>query len=347
MWGRHKLECRRQPSNSVTATNANVSQGNGSDGDKMRLEVLSGSGEWRDAGPINVLNDVSKLDIACNPSPPNVHKEAEQTQHLIKVLPSSVRSYLKNNNYRYRNSQDGIDTNMMIFLHGAGDTHEPFDKLAKKMQLAQTATLAITARNIALPLDLGYTWFEEMDGIGNPLVDEDERRLSSLSRAVDWLENLLCLLIRPGARNGANDNNAMMWIPERIFLLGFSAGACLAMELCQKWRAYGRLALGGAICIAGGIKTKFEQRKTQIAMVDNTTNEATHVLIVSGSNDKTFSQQAAAKSKQLYDSPSKVQLHVERGKGHSMIGSRSEMTIVMEFLSKRMVRRMISMENMT
>ena len=314
---------------------------------EVRLEVQTGSGQWRDAGPINLIDDLSNLNIACNPGTSNTNTAAKQPLQLNKDLPSSIIHYLRNNKYQYRNSPDGIDTNLLILFHGAGDTHEPYDKLAKQMQLPQTATLAVSARNVALPLDLGYTWFEEMDNVGNSLADDDTRRLTSLSRAVDWLEHLLCLLIGLDPNTGTDVDSSMLWIPERIFLLGFSAGACLAMEVCRSWRAQGRLALGGAICVAGGIKTRSSLGDSASKRKAN--NEATEILVVTGSNDETYSPQSATKSKQLYDSSSTstVLIHIERGKGHSMIGSRSEMTAVMEFLAKRMVRRMTSMETMT
>lgn len=350
-WKTHKTSCGQAKTNTAlfshnASFSANTTTHDSND-DRVRLEVQSGSGEWCDAGSINLIDDVGSLNILDNSNTSNVRAEIQHPQRRTKNLSTSVQQYLQINKYKYRHSSDGIDNNLLIMLHGAGDTHEPYDKLAIQVALPQTATLAVSSRNVALPLDLGYTWFEEMDGIGNPLANSDERRLSSLLRAVDWLEHLLSKLI--GSEQDKNNNDeTMTWIPERIFLLGFSAGACLAMELCRAWRADGRLALGGAICVAGGIKSQSLSRTINTAEpVSAISNQATDVLIIAGSNDETFSPQSASKAKELYVPSSKVQVHVERGKSHSMIGSRSEMTIVMEFLSKRMVKQMTSMENIT
>ncbi|KAL7515733.1 hypothetical protein ACHAXN_012890 [Cyclotella atomus] len=356
-WTTHKTSCRRQATASTSTSSASSSPNtcnsvnttvHASNDDVVRLEVQSGSGEWCDAGPINMINDVGSLNLSANSNTSNSSSETKQPQRRTKDLSTSAQKYLQNTKYKYRHSSDGIDTNLLILLHGAGDTHEPYDKLAIQMALPQTATLAISARNVALPLNLGYAWFEEMDGIGNPLASSDERRLGSLSRAVGWLEHLLCLLTGLKDDKNAATDDRMIWVPERVFLLGFSAGACLAMELCRSWRYNGRLALGGVICVAGGIKTQSLARSTNTnESLKATSNEATDVLVIAGSNDETFSPQLASKSRELYVPSSKVQVHVERGKGHSMIGSRSEMTVVMEFLSKRMVKQMTSMENMT
>ena len=148
------------------------------------------------------------------------------------------------------------------------------------------------------------------------------------------------------------------WIPERIFLFGFSAGACLAMEVCRMRmmnHAGRRMPLGGAICIAGGIRTKDEvhQRKCPDSTTTTTRqqqqqqNQATDVLIITGSNDAQYPKEAATLSKQFYHHhPSKVTIHIQSGKSHAMIGSKEEMQVVMEFLSKRLVKRMVSMEGL-
>jgi len=130
-------------------------------------------------------------------------------------------------------------------------------------------------------------------------------------------------------------------------MFGFSAGASLAMEECRLWKLRRNVPLGGAICIGGGIKT--ESLPGCVAPKYNGNDdqyEFTDVLIITGSKDNVYSQKMAVKTTSIYDG-SKVQVHVQQGKGHGMIGSREEMQMVMEFLSKRLVRRMSSMEDMS
>ncbi|KAG8974694.1 hypothetical protein FRB90_009719, partial [Tulasnella sp. 427] len=47
--------------------------------------------------------------------------------------------------FAYFPSDDGTDENLLILLHGLGDTHLPFAKLGKSFKLPQTATLALRA----------------------------------------------------------------------------------------------------------------------------------------------------------------------------------------------------------
>ena len=334
-WRVHKTSCHRRRKLKTTPSNSNAPSD-----ESVRLEVKSGD-RWEDAGPINLIDGVANLNISGGSSTSHdVSRVMNQPTCLTKELPSKVQTFLGKNNYRFRHSPDEIDTNLLVLFHGAGDTHEPYDNLAKRMELPQTASLALSARNVALPLGLGYTWFEEMSSMGEPLGNEDQNRLSSLGKAVDWLEQLLNLLI------GLSPNSTGPWIPERIFLFGFSAGACLVMEACRSWNVNGRLPLGGAICVAGGIKSKTLPTSNSTNCVETQSNQATDILLISGKNDGTYSPESAIKSKNMYGSHSKVQLYTQQNKGHSMIGSRDEMQVVMEFLSHRLVKRMASMENM-
>ena len=47
--------------------------------------------------------------------------------------------------FSYTPSDDGVDENLLILLHGLGDAHVPFANLGKQLKLPQTATLALRA----------------------------------------------------------------------------------------------------------------------------------------------------------------------------------------------------------
>ncbi len=359
--GGHKLRCG--PSNSTTISFSNTTT--------VRLEAKRGNEDkWDDVGPINFLTDniaSISLDSANNttqghhtPTFPN-----SVCTDRRKELPHRTRRLLgpqSAHTYNYQHSHDGVDENLLIFFHGAGDTHLPYSALGQKMQLPQTAILSLGAslslnlsseynapvnlssKFVELPFDLGYTWFEEMDYefTGEQLPNDHPRRLKSLKHALDFLELILCSL------TGINDTNheefaseSTTWIPERIFLFGFSAGGSLAMEMCRMWMTAGRSPLGGSICVAGGIQTEMELLGVTKS---NHQSMPTDVLIIAGERDETYPKETALLSKQFYHS-SHVQLHVQKGKGHSMIGSKDEMQLIMEFLSKRLVRRLVSMES--
>ncbi|KAI2499297.1 phospholipasecarboxylesterase [Fragilaria crotonensis] len=119
------------------------------------------------------------------------------------------------------------NTNLLILLHGAGDTHIPFDKLGQTMALPQTATLALSARGAygePLPLQLGYTWFQEMDYTTGAPLPESQRQRSLHEAASKFCQFLHQLIVQE------------QWIiPERVFLLGYGAGGALAMQVCVLW----------------------------------------------------------------------------------------------------------------
>lgn len=165
------------------------------------------------------------------------------------------------------------------------------------------------------------------------------------------------------------------WMAERIFLFGFSAGACLAMECCIKFIMSTRekLVLGGSICVAGGSTphrkfyqqarslncqklekksdtTKEEQRQGEISScLPITKLIGTPILIMAGSKDEKYSPQSAEQAAKIYNemgvtSSSSVQIanvYTKEGKDHGMIQSSEEMRKVMEFFSEKLVRQMV------
>jgi len=282
-------------------------------------------------------------------------------------------------NYLYRHSYDKIDTNLLIFLHGAGDNHIPYHNLAKKMNLPQCASLSLSASCVeegfaTLPFGLGHSWFDEMDyTTGQPLHKHNFKLVSSLKRAVEKLDRVLAELTGTLSTEGS-----AVWIPERIFLFGFSAGACLAMQTCLDRFEKGKLPLGGAICVAGGVNKKAmsslkttdqdrvdketRSKEERSACSDQVTNtiasiEKTPVLTIGGTKDEQYTPDALNEASDFYNSfhvkqkkgqkdltsPS-AKAFIMKGKGHEMMNSEEETKAVMEFCAEHMVRRMIAME---
>ncbi len=245
----------------------------------------------------------------------------------------------RRSNYMFRHSSDKIDTNLLILLHGAGDSHLPYHELTKKMDLPQTATLSINANAmnrgfVTLPFDLGYTWFEEMDyNNGEKLKNNDLRRLSSLENASDKIDRLIDEII-----------SSDQWIAERIFLLGFSAGACVAMNLCYNRSQRGKRALGGAVCIKGGLYGHMNNSKDC-----NKRMEHTPILLMGGECDENYTVGMLNKDAALYKngacrSSDLVRSFIQPGKGHYMVNQKEEIRCIMEFFADKMIRRMIAME---
>jgi len=249
-------------------------------------------------------------------------------------------------NYLYRHSSDKVDTNLLILLHGAGDSHIKYHALAKKMTLPQTASMSLSANAmdnsfVTLPFGLGCTWFAEMDyETGITLQPNDPRRISSLRHATSKLNTLIERLIEEGD-----------WVPERIFLFGFSSGACLAMETCFNRTIERKRPLGGAVCVAGGIRC-FNTFSEEPKDSTRKQKELTPLLIIGGSDDEVFPPSAVKTAEEIYNSQVSceaekgkyIHTYIEDGKGHAMIGGPNEMKTLMKFFAEKMVRRMMAME---
>ena len=349
------------------------------DGIVARLEVRreageGGPGQWSDAGPINLdtataATLVDGVPVAATRTPAtgsgtrstSTPPAAAPITKRKRMLPRRTKLLLSPNakvkgdrkeNFLFHHSSDDVDTNLLILLHGAGDTHRAFREFAKRMDLPQTATLSIHASSCnngftILPFNLGHTWFEEMDYAvtGDALADRDPRRLSSLSSAIDNLIKILQSLY-PQEGDAANEG----WMPERIFLFGYSAGACLVMETCLRLMKQKEMHLGGAICVAGGVKCEIppakEREEVEVISEDTRSFEGpTPILLIVGSNDGNFPPNTAQKASTLYNDTgatkeSAATIFVKDGKGPAMVGSEDEMRFIMEFMAKRLVREM-------
>lgn len=73
-----------------------------------------------------------------------------------KPIPQSSKCKLK---FKYTPSADGVDTNILLLLHGLGDTLQPFHNLGNKLQLPQTAIMAIQAPEPIPFMGESYQWY--------------------------------------------------------------------------------------------------------------------------------------------------------------------------------------------
>lgn len=271
----------------------------------------SGKKSWKSVGSVQVVDSVE----AGIP-------ERKQLPRRVKKLLAPVWEARKQY-YLFRHApNEGPNTNLLVLLHGTGDTHVPFDKLAQQMALPQTATLAISALDfVSLPLGMGYTWIEDMDfSTGEPWPLDHSRRRKSLEAAARKLLKVLEVLIQEA-----------FWIaPERVFFLGYGSGAATAMETCSRWARQGYAPFGGTVCVGGGTLSQDKPSSCK----------QTPMLIMTGEKDDTFPPSVARQVMESYPTVGNgdSKLYVQLGKGQGMIQSREEMEQVMMFLAPKLVR---------
>ncbi|KDQ19368.1 hypothetical protein BOTBODRAFT_27952 [Botryobasidium botryosum FD-172 SS1] len=145
--------------------------------------------------------------------------------------------------FSYAASDDGTDENLLILLHGLGDTHLHFAKLGRQLRLPQTATLALRApeRIPFLYDEEAFQWYESFDALGELLTRPNP------TPALDLLGKVLAYLIRECS-----------WSARQIHLFGFAQGGSVAAELGVRWwREHasdaepGSVALGSVVSVEG------------------------------------------------------------------------------------------------
>jgi len=119
----------------------------------------------------------------------------------------------------YAASDDGTDENLLILLHGLGDTHIPFSKLGRQLKLPQTAILALRApEQVPFLYEESYQWYPSFDDLGETIENPNP------TIALDLLSRTLNHLI-----------NDCTWSPNRIHFFGFAQGGSVATEFGVKW----------------------------------------------------------------------------------------------------------------
>ena len=98
-----------------------------------------------------------------------------------------------------------------------------------------------------MPFDLGYTWYTCLDQSAGDFITptaSETRRTDSLRRTRKSLTELLSSLI-----------DRCGWKSHQLFLLGFSMGAQVALDLAAHWQlnSVERARLGGLVTVSGGL----------------------------------------------------------------------------------------------
>lgn len=257
---------------------------------------------------------------------------------------------------KFFKSADGIESNLLILFHGMGDNESSYVAFAKALQLPQTSILALRAP-YTLPMGLGHTWFRAFEPTGFPIkpIASERRRLATLDYTGELLSNLLTVL-----------QSKCEWSKERIFLLGFSAGAQTALTWALQEASPGRF--GGILCISSSLMEEHAaqaaQRKKQgLTPLEGSLGD-TPVFISHGSEDKRVALKVATARYRLLNEhlldgtgkglrSTKAKTKTKQGqvqfrsyrKGHTMVNSKEEARDLMRFFSKHLYLRSLGLEN--
>ncbi|TFY66811.1 hypothetical protein EVG20_g4269 [Dentipellis fragilis] len=215
--------------------------------------------------------------------------------------------------FSYTPSDDGTDENLLILLHGLGDTHVPFSKLGRSFKLPQTATLALRApEQIPYLYEPAYQWYESFDLLGELLAQPNP------TPALDLLAKVLQHLTADCA-----------WPAHRIHLFGFAQGGSVAAESTLRWwREHSSAPLGSVVSVVGPLvsyPTSAAKCPTPVLVFDRLPPA-----------EGALPRDAMVAFKKGFETVTEV-----RKSGKGMPRSRDEWEPIMRFWSERLGRRQV------
>ncbi|KAG8967501.1 hypothetical protein FRC03_009878 [Tulasnella sp. 419] len=154
----------------------------------------------------------------------------------------------------YNASDDGTDENLVILLHGLGDTHGPFGKLGKSLKLPQTATLALQApQQIPYLYEDAFQWYPSFDELGEFIKDPNPSvGVEAVLGAIEYMIS------------------ECTWPANRIHLFGFAQGGSVALEVGLRWWRKNGTGLKSIVSVGGGLvsyPTMKEKADTRVLLM--------------------------------------------------------------------------------
>lgn len=204
--------------------------------------------------------------------------------------------------------------NLLILLHGLGDTHLPFATLGSNFNLPETACLAIRGP-IPLPFEIsGFHWGDDIifnQSTGGLDDDSGFRRTRKLLK--DVVEETLV--------------KKCGWDTRRIFFLGYRQGGMVALDILG---GANDAEYGGVVSMGGALPS--DPQRTEEAR-----KSKTPVLLLGASKNSAID---AAAEKRVRGTFEFVQVVKWPGRdGDGMMKTREEARPMMEFFGRRLASR--------
>jgi predicted esterase len=205
-------------------------------------------------------------------------------------------------------------TNILILLHGLGDTNAPFTKLGQQLNLPETACIALQAPN-ALILDVGgYQWGDDL------VMDQSNGELDMDTGFKGTMRLILDRVIRDGLIGKCG------YKAREIMIFGFAQGGMAALQAAAEFEGN---ELGGVVSIGGGLSLSLP-----LKALDKKCK--TPVLVCRASKGSKVTDSAVSKLKDAFE-------HVEvkdwKRNSDGMMSNREEMMPIMQFFARRLLSR--------
>ncbi|KAH9882645.1 hypothetical protein J1614_000881 [Plenodomus biglobosus] len=202
-------------------------------------------------------------------------------------------------------------TNVLILLHGLGDTISSFTNLGKQLNLPETACIAVQAP-APLPFDLGgFHWGDDM------VFDQNTGEMDVDTGFKASMRLVLGSVIREGLMKNCG------YTAREIIIFGFAQGGMVGLQTAAELEGE---ELGGVISVGGGLplslSLKAQERKSK-----------TPVLVCKASRNSAVTDSAVSKIKGVFDY---VEIKEWARKGDGMPSNREEMMPIMQFFARRL-----------
>ncbi|PPQ65971.1 hypothetical protein CVT24_011188 [Panaeolus cyanescens] len=150
----------------------------------------------------------------------HIRESVSTTSPTPRVKPAPKKNKIPGE-FTYIPSDDGTDENLLIMLHGLGDTHIPFSKLGKTLKLPQTAVLALRApEQVPFLYEEAYQWYTSFDELGELIENPNP------TPAFSYLDKIITHLTED-----------CQWPLSRVHLFGFAQGGSVAAEYAiHRWK---------------------------------------------------------------------------------------------------------------
>lgn len=205
-------------------------------------------------------------------------------------------------------------TNVLILLHGLGDTHASFKKLGQQLNLPETACIAIQAP-APLPFDLGgFHWGDDL------VFDQNTGNMDVDTGFKASVELVLDKIIRRGLIEKCG------YKAREVMLFGFGQGGMVALQAAAELSNDQAGELGGVISIGGSLPLS-----TPLAALEK--KSKTPILVCRASRNSAVTDGAISKLKDAYEF---VEIKEWKSNSDRMPASRDEMMPIMQFFARRL-----------
>ncbi|WVW85426.1 hypothetical protein I302_107464 [Kwoniella bestiolae CBS 10118] len=145
-----------------------------------------------------------------------VPSSSSSSSSSSKPIPSP--SLLKPWDFSYHPSPDGCDKNLLIMLHGLGDSKAPFFDLGKQLNLPSTAVLSLSAPDpIPLMDHPSFSWYPTFTPTYDPLPLDAQNPTTHIPKLRKLIQTLI--------------SKEVGWTLRDIHLFGFGQGGTTALEV--------------------------------------------------------------------------------------------------------------------